>query len=422
MGSAPFRYPPSPSGRFRRGLRLAGRNALLLVLGAALTAMAGEAYLRLTVPFMRLVLPRESVPNVGRLRPPNTEIRHTNRLDFWNVSRTNSLGFLDREPPSPERAAATCHIAMIGDSFVEAAQVPIPDKFHVRLEELAADELPHLDVTTSAFGIENTGQVQQLPFYDEYARLLHPKLLVLVFVSNDFMDNPPVLRTLTLRGEGREWKLRSEPVVRRRPDGKLELSLPQDPLPSSSRTRTSWAAARAMEKKTADRSRLAFWLHAKKRALFPPPPARPSRFIREVEALRRQPGYAALLEGWRPTTRHTLFRVFARRDLPPFFEDALQYTRFALEQFRQRAHRDGAKLVILASHKVHGTLMFERLSEMAASFDIPVIDQGDYILHQGAELEDARLRHDGHWNPAGHRWAAEALLEYIEERPAICDG
>ena len=402
-------------------LRLLGWNALLLVVGVVLAAMAGEAWFRLSAPFTTRSEPLEFVPNAGILRPPNTEIRSTNRLDFWNVSRTNSLGFLDREPPTPERAAATCHISMIGDSFVEAKHVPIHDKFHVRLEALAADELPHLEITTSAFGIENTGQVQQLPFYDEYARLLHPKLLVLVFVLNDFTDNPPVLRTLTLRGVEREWKLRSEPAVRRRPDGKLELSLPQDRLPSSSRIRTSWAAARAMEKKAADRSRLAFWLRAKKRALFPPP-VRPIKLIPEVEALRRQPGYASLFDDMR-VRRHKVIETFARRDLPPLFEDALQYTAFALEQFQQRADRDGAKLVILATHtlKVHGTLMFERLSQMAAVLGIPVIDQSDYILRQGAKPRDARWPHDYHWNPAGHRWAAEALLEYLEEHPATCD-
>ena len=400
-------------------LRLLGWNALLLGVGVVLAAMAGEAYLRLTTPFTGSSRPLEFVLNVGPLWPPNTEIRFTNGLDFWNVSRTNSLGFLDREPPSPERAAATCHIAMIGDSFVEAAQVPIPDKFHVRLEELAADELPHLDVTTSAFGIENTGQVQQLPFYDEYARLLHPKLLVLVFVFNDFTNNAPVLRALALRGGIRHNFL--EPTVRRRSDGKLELawSRPRDQIPLSPRPQASWAA-RAMDKAAA-RSRLAFWLRAKKRSLFPS--AREYVFHRKVEALRRQPGYAALFEGWR-SRRYEIIDMFTRRDLPPFFEDALQYTAFALEQFQQRADRDGAKLVILASHtlKVHGTLTFERLSEMAAILGIPVIDQSDYILRQGAEITDARWPHDFHWNAAGHRWAAEALLEYLAEHPAVCDG
>ena len=66
--------------------------------------------------------------------------------------------------------------------------------------------------------------------------------------------------------------------------------------------------------------------------------------------------------------------------------------------------------------------MFERMSEMAATLGIPVIDQADYILRQGSALTDARWPHDWHWNPAGHQWAAEALLEYIEQRPEVCDG
>ena len=182
--------------RFRRVLRLAGWNALWLSAGLALVALIGEAWLRSTVPFKEAYEPKVFVPDVGLLRPPDTEIRSTNKLDFWTISRTNSLGFLDREPPSPERAAASCHITMIGDSFVEARQVSIPEKFHVRLEEMAARELPHLDVTTSAFGMRGTGQIDQLAFYDEYARHLHPRLVVLVFVPNDFINNFPLWRSI----------------------------------------------------------------------------------------------------------------------------------------------------------------------------------------------------------------------------------
>ena len=138
----------------------------------------------------------------------------------------------------------------------------------------------------------------------------------------------------------------------------------------------------------------------------------------------RQPGYAAMFEGWQPATWTDVNLALSRRDLPPFFEDALQYTRFALEQFQQRADRDGAALVILATHTLGtpGTRIFERMSEMAAALDIPVVGQADYILRQGARLSDAWWPHDYHWNPAGHHWAAEALLEYIEQRPEVCDG
>ena len=188
--------PPSIPGRIRCALRLVGWNALFLVAGLALIGVVGEAYFRLTVPFVESDAPYAWSSRVGTIFTPNADVRWTNGLDLWTESRTNSIGFVDREPIGIERAAASCHVAMIGDSYVEALQVPIADKFHVRLEALATQELPHLDVTTSAFGVSGTGQINQLAYYDEFARYLRPALLVLVFVKNDFMNNAPILEGL----------------------------------------------------------------------------------------------------------------------------------------------------------------------------------------------------------------------------------
>lgn len=49
-------------------------------------------------------------------------------------------------------------------------EVAVPDKLQVRLEALAAGELPELEVTTSAFGMAAIGQISQLPFYDAFSR------------------------------------------------------------------------------------------------------------------------------------------------------------------------------------------------------------------------------------------------------------
>ena len=221
---------PSVPGRIRRALRLVGWNALLLVAGLALIGVAGEAYFWLRAPFVESDIPRTWSPTVGWLHTPNAEVRNTNGLDFWTESRTNSLGFVDREPIGLERAAASCHIAMIGDSYVEALQVPIADKFHVRLEELAARELRHLDVTTSAFGFSGTGQVNQLAYYDEFARYLRPALLVLVFVDNDFMNNAPILNGLS-RGVDPDRLI--EVSATRGADGTITLRPPHPPSPES---------------------------------------------------------------------------------------------------------------------------------------------------------------------------------------------
>ena len=139
------------------------------------------------IRFWRAASPPRFVDGVGFIQEPNSELRYANwDDDNFVVSRTNSLGFLDREPVSAERAAAGCHIAFIGDSYVEARETPIADKFHVRLEGMGTRELPHLGITTQAYGIGGRGQINQLPYYDEYARRLKPKLVVLVFFLRQF--------------------------------------------------------------------------------------------------------------------------------------------------------------------------------------------------------------------------------------------
>ena len=392
--------------------------------GWALIGIAGEAYFRLTVPFMITDGPFTFTPKVGKTWLPNAEIRHTNRLDFWTVSPINSLGFVDREPISPEHAAASCHIAMTGDSFVEAVQVPIADKFHVRLEELAARKLSHLNVTTSAFGLTNTGQINQLPFYDQFARRLRPDLLVLVFVPNDFMDNSPPLSALI---SGRDPDRDAYLTVAREPDGTFRHR-PPDPgwwentLPRLPPLPKSWL--QALWADVTEESWAASWLDTKMSVMFPPDAERQDpQLIAWAEFLSRRPSYASLLDGWRPTTRGNIRPMFAKKNLPPVFEEALEFTAFALDQFKARAERDGVSLAILAVHLMgrgDNLPLFERMNAMAEARGIPVIDQHNYIVRQGGRLQDANFAHDFHWNATGHRWAAEALLESLKQNQEVC--
>ena len=124
---------PPPPQKICRVLRLVGWNILLLVVGLTLIGSAGEAWLQLATPFVGSHFPKQFVPNVGVVGKSNMKVRWTNNHDFWTVSQTNSLGFVAREPLSPEHVATSCRVAVIGDSFVEANEVAVTDKFHVRL-------------------------------------------------------------------------------------------------------------------------------------------------------------------------------------------------------------------------------------------------------------------------------------------------
>ncbi len=399
---------------FIRVLRLIAGRAFLFLAGLCFICLVLEAYFRLTVPFTTNDMPTRFVPNVGELRPTNTTVRWTNGLDFWTKTRSNSLGFLDREPIEAEQAASGCHIVLIGDSVVEAKEVPISEKLQVRLEVLAARHLPDMNITTSAFGVSGTGQVNQLALYDEYARHLRPKILVLVFVDNDFTNNYTLLSALHSG-----WDPDGIPWVTavRDADGTIKLRPPHPPAglvkpsppPSSLWRRLGLSRI----------SLLTAWLDNKERVSASRASLHQQR-IGYAEQLRKRPDYKDALDGWQPTPGAWYYQP----RLPPQTEAALDFTAFALDAFKQRADRDGVSLVILATHrmKLYGDRLFEWLNEMAVARDIPVIDQHDYLVRLGIEPRSVEWKHDPHWNAAGHQLAAEALLEYLEQHPEICEG
>ena len=361
---------------------------------------------------------------------PNTEIRHTNDLDFWVVARTNSLGFPDREPPPPERAAASCHVAVIGDSFVAAIEVPIADKLQVRLEALAAVALPELDVTVSAYGRGGTGQVNQLPLYDEYARRLSPNLVVLVFDPNDFENNSAVLSALR---QGHDPRRMPYAYPERTADGGFRLR-PADPgflrpdgpswywrwlgLPPPSETRRE-AAIRTL----AGHSLFARWLDGKRLALFPR--AHRPGFTERAALLAARPGYEWVFEGWRLTSlsQWDFSRLPLADNPPPAFAEALEFTAWVLAEFKRRADRDGAALIVLSTYQAGDahTRASMTLRGMAGELGIPVINQYEWIANNGYYVHDAHWPHDAHWNPQGHQWAAEAILDWLRRRPEVCE-
>ena len=406
-------------------LRMAGWNALFIIAGLLLIALVGEAYFRTTKPFIKGWPVSRFVEGVGSIREPSAQRFANWKDDAFVVSRANSLGFIDREPVSAERAAAGCHIAFIGDSFVEAREAPIADKFHVRMEEMAARELPRLGVTTQAYGITNTGQINQFPFYDKYARRLSPKLLVLVFFTNDFVNNSPALQSLLLGADPDRMPFMS---AQRDVRGDIKLR-PPDPeykrfllprLPSANAWhKSTW-------KRLVRVSYFAAWINAKIAKITYGDRASLSQVMAWANMIAERPCCASILDDWQPVGRSSLNSgaPFRQEHLSPIYGEALEYTAFGIDQFKRRADRDGAALAILAetNMKTRGHPQFDRLYAIAEARDIPVISQYDYILSQGHDYRDGRLSvSDFHWNAVGHRWAAEAVLEWLKANQDVCD-
>ena len=393
-----------PSRRWRS---VVGWNVLFLSLGASLIFIDWEAWIQPRWPFSELRLPTRFEPGVGLLNEPGAEVRWTNRSEFWVAQRANRWGFLDREPPTPEQAARTCHIAFIGDSFVEAREAPVADKFHVRLEELAARALPRLNIAASAYGRRATGQINQLPFYDKYARALRPKLVALVFVRNDFIDNHRLLAGII-----KDWDPDKSPyvVAEKSATGAIALRPPD----------SAWQASRWLPRET-DRVPSAELSYAKWDLLRAKLLAQDPRYQSVIETyLSRVP------ESW-PAESPKLFKLLQDPALP-LFGEAVEFTAFALDEFQRRVAADGASLWLLLASSRKSDLgdaadphsLRAIVEGLAEARGISVVSMRDYIVRQGRDPREGNFPLDGHWNPTGHQWAAEALLERLRQRPEVC--
>ena len=113
----------------------------------------------------------------------------------------NSAGFRDIER-SRAKPEGTFRIAVLGDSYVEALQVPLEKAFWSVLEtELADCDLPgHKDVEVLGFGVSGFGTGQQLLMLRHYVWDYEPDMvIVLMCPHNDLADNSRQLTNSVVR-------------------------------------------------------------------------------------------------------------------------------------------------------------------------------------------------------------------------------
>ena len=397
--------------------------------GALLLVFAlGEVYFRLTVPFTEKTWPVRYIDGVGWLFKPNVVVRHTNDLDFWTEESTNSLGFLDRAQSSSD-ARQRCRVALIGDSFVEAAQVKNHEKVQALLERSSGDAKSQ--ISAAGYGFSGTGQLNQLPFYDRYVKPTLPHLVVLVFAANDFANNSSVLEALR-----NGWDPQHAPraFAKKIDAATINLQLPDSSWEEhvlSVEDRTASCLLCSWHRALISASLFYRWMTAKISLLAPwllrpvEPLDRAALIALRKDQLTQSPEYAAIFGQWKG--KPDMDEMFYEPQLPPAFEEGLEFTEFAFAEFKRRVQADGGNLVILStsfvrkSDKRNGDMYFNRLRAIADKVGILILDQHAWLAHQGEPASAVSFRHDAHWNKRGHQVAADMILAHLSSRPEICD-
>ena len=136
---------------------------ILSTLLIAVLFVAGEIALRAHIPFTVDRVEWISDPDIGTSLMPDSEVFHTNHLEYWSRSTVNSLGFADREPDIvPDDAVF--RIAVVGDSFVAGLEVEMHEKFPVLLEKRLQQKFPDRPIDIVALGQNGTGQSESACF------------------------------------------------------------------------------------------------------------------------------------------------------------------------------------------------------------------------------------------------------------------
>lgn len=119
---------------------------------------------------------------------PNKKI-HIRSACFQNDVKTNSFGFHSREY-SLEKPEGVFRIAIIGDSFIEAMQVPlektVASLFEQKLNSLASRFYRYEVIP---FGISSHGTYKNILYYENYASRFNPDLVIDALAWNDIEDD-----------------------------------------------------------------------------------------------------------------------------------------------------------------------------------------------------------------------------------------
>ena len=204
------------------GLRVLSINILLTLVGLTILLLIFEYLYRSDSRDFEITWPAEHRKEIGWIFEPGATVKWTNHSTFWQESKANEMGFLDRPGVLERHSSKSCDIIFLGDSFVEAAQIPVEKKSHVVLERMANNLPLGRTVRTSAFGYSGTGQVSQRPFFDKFIVPLKPDLLVMTVISNDLSDNSPILTSVR---HGWHPDFSPRPFYKKGRDGQLKYTL-----------------------------------------------------------------------------------------------------------------------------------------------------------------------------------------------------
>lgn len=276
-------------------------------------------------------------------------------------------------------------VLLLGDSFCEGYLVDDDEVFSAVLEGAGVRAINH--------GVAGYSTDQELLLFREVVAEYQPAVTVLLFFDNDVWFNAQAMEYRSAKPyfELVKGKLVLQGVPAAAPDASIAAS------PAAERPR-EWRLASLLKGLT-----------------------------RQVEA----PGASVPLE---PVNEFLVYR----REQPDSIAQAWRLTEALLMQLQDEAHSAGSEFVVFyvptvaavddqaweQTRQLYGMADTEwsirevehDLAEFCAREDVPLILPIERFRQETAAGETLYYMQDGHWNPEGHRVAAELIAEFLRGR------
>lgn len=155
---------------------------------AALSTLAALAFGEAAVRWIRpQPLEAACVWEDGTLRHlPSFSHRYTRAGMFSNVIRYNALGLRGPEV-APHRAAGTTRVLFLGDSFVEGKQVGEDEVMTAAMTRLARERGMALEIVNA--GVSGYGTAEELRLWERLGPELSPDVVLVGLYTNDIGNN-----------------------------------------------------------------------------------------------------------------------------------------------------------------------------------------------------------------------------------------
>jgi hypothetical protein len=379
--------------------------AILVLMGIALGACLLEVTVRVFYPASDFLWRWDS--RIGMTLVPGLRGRSVKPGLFDVQVAVNSAGFRDREHLI-EKPAGTKRIVLLGDSFVEAIQVPFEDSVTVQLENRFKANTEVIN-----FGVSGSGTARQYLALREYALRYKPDVVLLFFVGNDISDNSQEL-------QGRSYV----PYPQTTADGKLARDENGQPVftpfadessllaPITGLLQNHWKSYRFVREAINNSPGVNQLLYNLKLMSTPPDavsnPGGDNFGFYEIYRLQQKPAWAA---AWNVTEE----LLVAVRDLAEAngAKFGVVLVPAAWEVYPELWNNILTKMPAMREAALDLEQPSKRLSSSLAQHGVNVVSLLPEIRKHAPNSPPLYVKDDAHWTSAGHRLATDLLVEPV---------